>query len=251
MGSADLWFWRPRLYLQTYSVEPLQIEQASPQLSEGPSPLGRGCPAPALSPAVAGRVRGLLLSPGQMENLPRRPRVGTLKPTSWIRKSFGPALFLATAVLFGSASSGERPKAFKSPDAKLTAVVTAVDKIRGLEKYESRISILRSGGVQLSMHDFSSEDGEHGYGVDGAQWTPDSQYFVSQMRNSGGHSPMYAPVVFWSRKTNHFYQLNDYTADLMFSVAAPDEVHVNSWPSLEPATVPLGAVKEGQVTELR
>ena len=131
------------------------------------------------------------------------------------------------------------------------AVVTPADKKIGFEKYESRISILRSGGVQLSMHDFSSEDGEHGYGVDGAQWTPDSQYFVCQMRNSGGHSPMYAPVVFWGRKTNHFYQLNDYTADLTFSIAAPDKLHVNSWPRLEPATVSLGAVKEGQVTELR
>ena len=32
------------------------------ELNQQPSPLGRGCPAPALSPAGAGRARGHLLS---------------------------------------------------------------------------------------------------------------------------------------------------------------------------------------------
>jgi len=216
-----------------------------------PSPVGRGCPVPGLSPAGAGRVRGLVASPIQMEYLPKRPRAGSLKAAAWIRRSLGSALFLAAAALVGSTGSGERPKEIKSPDARFTAVVTPADKKIGFEKYESRIAIQSSGGIQVSTHDFSSEDGEHGYGVDGAQWTPDSQHFVCQMRNSGGHSPMYAPVVFWSRKTNHFYQLSDCTADRIFKIAAPDRVSVDSWPGLEPATVSLGAVKEGQVTELR
>jgi len=177
--------------------------------------------------------------------------MGTLRPASWVRRSFGPTLFIAVAVLVGYAGSGEGLKKFKSPDAKLTAVVTPAGKERGFEKYESRISILRSGGVQVSMHDFSSEGGEHGYGVDGAQWTPDSQYFACRMRNSGGHSPMYAPVVFWSRKTDRFYQLNDCTADSIFSIAAPDKVNADSWPGLQPVTISLGGAKEGQVTELR
>ena len=190
-------------------------------------------------------------SPTRRENLLRRPRVRTLKPASWIRRSLGSALFLAATVLAGSGGSGERPKDFNSPDAGFTAVVTPADRKIGFEKYESRISILRSGGVQVSMHDFSSEDGEHGYGVDGAQWTPDSRYFVCRMRNSGGHSPMYVPVAFWSRKTNHFYQLNDYSAWRTFAIAAPDKVQVNSWPSLRPTTVSLDGMKDGHVTELR
>jgi hypothetical protein len=158
---------------------------------------------------------------------------------------------VAVAVLAGYAGSSERPREFKSPDAKLRAVVVPVDKQRGFEQYESRISIVRGGSRQLSVHDFSSADGEHGYGVDGAQWTPDSQFFVCRMRNSGGHSPMYAPVVFWSRKTNSFYQLNAYTADRTFSIAPPDRVGVDTWPDLEPATVSLGGVERGQATELR
>ena len=186
-----------------------------------------------------------------MKNLPRRSQVGMLGSASWIRKLFVLSLLMAASLLAGYAGARQRLDKFKSPTGRLTAVVAPASKERGFEKYESGISILRGGGVQVSMHNFSSEDGEHGYGVDQARWTPDSQYFVCQMRNSGGHSPMYAPVVFWSRKTNHFYQLNSYTADRTFSIAAPEKVNVDSWPSLASATVSLGALKKDQVTELR
>lgn len=172
-----------------------------------------------------------------MIGLPDRSRVGTL--------------LVAATFLVAYPGTGERPKQFKSPDTTLTAVVTPAGKKKGFEEYESRISILRSGGIQISRHDFSSEDGEHGYGVDQAQWTPDSRYFICRMRNSGGHSPMYAPVVFWSRKSNHFYQLNDYTADITFSIAGPDQVSVNAWPSMNPATVSLDGLRADQVSELR
>lgn len=61
---------------------------------------------------------------------------------------------------------------------------------------------------------------------------------------------MYAPVVFWSRKTNRFCQLNDYTADQAFSVIGPDRVKVSTWPDLHPATVSLSRLKKTQITEL-
>jgi len=192
----------------------------------------------------------------EMKRLPGRSRCGKLRRASWIRKSFGVLFLVAATLLVGYAGSGKALENFKSPDGRLMAVVTPADKKRGFEKYERCISILRSGGLQLSMHDFSSEDGEHGYGVGQAQWTPDSQYFVCQLRNSGGHSPVYVPVVFWSRKTNHFYRLNDYTAWRTFTIAAPNKVNVDSWPpdpagNLTPATASLGGVKEGQVKDLR
>jgi hypothetical protein len=162
-----------------------------------------------------------------------------------------PVVLATATALFGYAHSKVRQKEFKSPDSKLMAIVVPADKKKGFEEYESRILILRSRGAQISMHDFSSKDGEHGYGVAGARWTRDSQYFVCRMGNSGGHSPMYVPVVFWNRKTNHFYQLKAYTADRIFSIAAPDKVNVETWPDLHPATVSLSKVKEGQVAELR
>lgn len=185
-----------------------------------------------------------------MQSLPWRCQTGALRLGAWIRKPYGLSLLVTATLIAGYAASGERLHEFDSPDGRLRAVVTPADKRIGFEKYESRISILRRGGIQVGMHNFSSEDGEHGYGVDQAQWTPDSQYFVCRMRSSGGHSPMYAPVVFWSRKTSHFYQLNDYTAWRMFAITAPDNVNVDSWPGLAPATLSLGAMKEGQVNEL-
>ena len=162
-----------------------------------------------------------------------------------------PVVFLVVAVPFGYTLAKERREEFTSPDSKLVAIVVPADKMKGFAKYESRILIHRIGGAQISIQDFSSTHGDHGYGVTGARWTPDSQYFVCQMRNSGGHSPLYAPVVFWSRKTNHFYQLKAYTADSTFRIAAPDKVIVNSWPGMQPATVSLGSVKEGEAMELR
>ena len=106
-------------------------------------------------------------------------------------------------------------------------------------------------GKQLAVHDFSSADGEHGYGVDVARWTPDSRFFVCLMSNSGGHSPLYSPVVFWSRKTNRLHELDAYTGDRLFAIIAPDRVRVKTWPGLEPAIVALDSIKQGEATELR
>jgi hypothetical protein len=154
-------------------------------------------------------------------------------------------------VLPTQAQAGERPKRFKSPDGRLTAIVMPVETRDRSGGDESRISILLGASKKLRAYDFLSDDGDHGYAVDGAQWTPDSQFFVCLMRSSGGHSPMYAPVVFWIRRTNRFYQLNDYTADTDFLIAAPDKVTVNTWPGLEAATISLHSLKQEQATELR
>jgi hypothetical protein len=150
-------------------------------------------------------------------------------------------LILAISILIGLASPYE-PATLKSPDGQLTAVVSG--------KTESRISIQRSNGTQLRMHDFSSAGGQNGFGADGAQWTPDSQFFVIRLRSSGGHMPTYALVVFWSRKANRFYHLINYTADQIFSVAAPDKVNVSTWPDLKPKTVSLHSVTESERNEL-
>ena len=180
-----------------------------------------------------------------------RSRAGPLRSSLRIRRLLAPAVLAVATILFYCAPAEGIQREFKSSDGKFVAIVAPANKKRGFEERESRISIVRPGGTQISMHDFSSRDGEHGYGVGGAQWTPDSQFFVCRMSNSGGHSPLFAPVVFWSRKTNHFYQLKAYTADRIFSIAAPDRIKVDSWPGLQPVTVKLSSVKEGEVTELR
>lgn len=159
-------------------------------------------------------------------------------------------LALALGAMFASAS-GHGTIRFRSPDHHLVAVVAPAPNLIGAENNESRVSILASDSAPLRTHDFSSSDGEHGYGVDGAEWTPDSQYFVFRMRSSGGHSPQFAPIAFWSRRANRFYSLNDYTADQTFSIAAPDRVKASTWPDMRPAAVSLRTVKRTDVTELR
>jgi len=62
---------------------------------------------------------------------------------------------------------------------------------------------------------------------------------------------MFAPVVFWNRKTNTFYELAGYTADMTFSVTAPDDVSVDTWTDLKPATVSLHSLQEQQRTKLQ
>jgi len=138
---------------------------------------------------------------------------------------------------------------YPSPDHQFKAVVVLSSKVTGSS--ESRVQILASDGTQLRTHDFSSSDGEHGYGVDGAQWMPDSQYFVFRMRSSGGHSPMFAPIVFWSRKANRFYSLTNYTADQAFVVVGADQLKALTWPGMQAATVSLSKMKPSEMTELR
>ncbi len=138
-----------------------------------------------------------------------------------------------------------------SPDKHFVAVVNPVRNATLHIATESAISIREVGGALLQKHDFASQDGEHGYEVDGVKWTPDSQYCVFRLRSSGGHSPMFAPIVFWSRKENRFYSLNDYTADQTFSIAAPAKVNVSTWPGMRRATVSLSDIKQNDVTELR
>ena len=61
---------------------------------------------------------------------------------------------------------------------------------------------------------------------------------------------MWAPIVYWSRKTSRFYELNEYTGDIEFSVAAPDKINVSTWTEMHPAVVSLHKLKPAQVTEL-
>jgi hypothetical protein len=159
-------------------------------------------------------------------------------------------LFFVTSAAVGSGNpQPTKSGSATSPDGTLIAIVVPKGKENG-EKDESRVEIRRLTGGLLQAYDFSSDDGTHGYGVDGAQWTADSQFFVFRMRSSGGHSPMWAPIVYWSRKTSRFYELNDYTGDMEFSVNAPDKINVSTWTQMNPAVVSLHELKPVQVTEL-
>lgn len=139
---------------------------------------------------------------------------------------------------------------FKSPDGQLSAVVTPTGREVGFRDSESIVSIFNKDGALLRAHDFSSSDENHGFTVGGPQWTPDSQYFVVWAKDSH-HVQMYVAVVCWSRRSNQFSYLTDYTVDRrLLSITAPDQVQVSTWPDMKPVTVSLGTAKKSDLRTL-
>jgi|ERR1044071_9115189 hypothetical protein len=95
-----------------------------------------------------------------------------------------------------AASAGER-RTYLSPDKTLSAVVIPVGE--GEERRENRVEIREAGGKLLLAKSFVSRDGEHGYIVSRAAWTPDSRFFVFSVYSSGGHQPWNFPTYFYYR----------------------------------------------------
>ncbi len=130
---------------------------------------------------------------------------------------------------------------FKSPDGMLVAVVRSKHALEATD--ESRIELRTPAGIVSAKRDYTSEDGEHGYGVTKAAWTPDSQFFVYSLESSGGHQAWNSPVWFFSRKENKFlsldHALNDAVSNPEFHISAPDRVTVELYFSKQTRTVAL------------
>ena len=127
--------------------------------------------------------------------------------------------------------------AIDSPDRALRAVIIPVDREKGFEANESRVEIRKSDGKLLCSKDYSSNDGEHGYGVQEGKWTPDSQFFVYDTASSGGHQPYHAPTFFYSRKENRIRDIEELTNRAVlsndpppFKIVTPQSVAVVSSP---------------------
>jgi len=142
-------------------------------------------------------------------------------------------------------SSARASVQYKSPDESAVALVFPAGK-RGHESHESRVEVRSKSGRLLAQHEYSSGDGEHGYGVAKAAWTPDSGFFVYSLENSGGQQPWHSPVEFYSRAAGRIFSLDDAlhdaVANAQFSVAAPDRVTVVLWFSKTTRTVSLSAL---------
>jgi hypothetical protein len=98
---------------------------------------------------------------------------------------------------------------YSSPDNSLRAVIIPVGK-KGNEGTESRVEIRSATGETLGWKSFASYDGEHGIGVNHAEWTADGQFFVFNVASSAGHQPWRRATYFYSRGENRFYSLDDY-----------------------------------------
>lgn len=112
---------------------------------------------------------------------------------------------------------------------------------------ESEVLVQTASGKILGRRNYRSEDGEHGFGVTKAQWTPDSQFFVYSLDSSGGHQAWHSPVQYFSRKSDSFVSLDDALNDAVmnpqFSVEAPDKVTVELYFGKKTSTVSLSSLK--------
>lgn len=135
----------------------------------------------------------------------------------------------------------ERVEQYVSPDGSMIATVTSTSASEATK--ESRVELRTKSGKFVAQEKYLSEDGEQGYGVTKASWTPDSQFFVYSLESSGGHSPWHSPVQYFKRKQNKILSLddalNDSVMDPQFTVAAPDKVSVSLWFSKQTLTVSL------------
>jgi len=98
---------------------------------------------------------------------------------------------------------------YKNRDG-MRVVVIPVGKPSGRETYESKLEFLTPDDKLLCSLDYSSEDGDHGFGVVKAAWTPDGHYFVFSITSSGGHQGWHFPTHFYNTQDSKIYSLDDY-----------------------------------------
>ena len=138
------------------------------------------------------------------------------------------ALFTAMLCHAQNATNPLPVERFLSPDGTIIALVRST-KAREAT-IESRIELWSQRGRVLAGRSYVSPDGEHGYGITRAVWTPDSQFFVYSLESSGGHQAWHTPVRFFSRSTNEIFSLDnalkDSVIDPQFVVSAPDSITV-------------------------
>jgi hypothetical protein len=118
---------------------------------------------------------------------------------------------------------------YVSPDKSVIAVITPA----GPKKNESLVELRSSAGKVLFHKDYTSPDGTHGFGVVQAAWTPNSQFFIYSMEDSGDRAAWHSPTWFFSRKMNRMYSLDDALNDAVsfpdFKLVPPDDITVTLW----------------------
>lgn len=124
---------------------------------------------------------------------------------------------MALAFIFPHSKAPDARR-IKSPDGKLVAVFVYVGKDKGFEDVECRFEMHDRAGKTLLSKDFSSADGEHGFGVSAAVWSEDSEYFAFSTVSSGGREPWHYPSFFYCTKTNRLLSLDE----LLDSVTDPN-----------------------------
>jgi hypothetical protein len=119
---------------------------------------------------------------------------------------------------------------------------------KGKGHRESRVKFYSNQSQLLCTVDFSSADGEHGFGVVRATWTPDGKYFVFSLASSGGHQPWHKPTFFYSAGGREFHVLDNFVkaAGISkgdFGLEAPNTIVTEMWQEKSvPVKLALGAL---------
>jgi hypothetical protein len=135
-------------------------------------------------------------------------------------------LVLGSLLLTGGLAYGNKQQEYSSPDGKYIAYVIALPKAP-YGSGESKIIIRTKKVKVLCSKNYGSEDGEHGFGVERAAWTPDSKFFIYSMSSSGGHQAWHFPIYFISTTDWKVRNLDDYVGPITdpgFVLSAPDTV---------------------------
>jgi dipeptidyl aminopeptidase/acylaminoacyl peptidase len=157
---------------------------------------------------------------------------------------FSSAMFaLLVLGAHGETCNAAKKAIYTSPDSLLVAVV---QPSRKPQMCESTVELRTPTGKVIARRSYQSADGEHGYGVVKAQWTPDSKYFVFSLGSSGGHQPWHSPVEYFNRRRRDFLRLDDALNNAVmnpeFAVTAPDEVTVDLYFGNKTLTVQLSTL---------
>jgi hypothetical protein len=140
------------------------------------------------------------------------------------------SVVVSTALFCHAQKQTKSPKLekFPSPDRTITALVRSTKAPEATK--ESWIELRSQHGRILASRSYVSKDGEHGYGISKAAWTPDSQFFVYSLESSGGHQGWHTPVNFFSRSKNEIISLDkalrDSVTNPQFLVSDPDTITV-------------------------
>jgi hypothetical protein len=130
-------------------------------------------------------------------------------------------------VLFAPVSAfAQKSEKYESPDGSLRAEIQSIRK-NPSGPAESKIEILSKEGKRIWIVKYTSSDGEHGFGVFKAAWTPDSQYFVYSLVSSGGYEPGRSPIFFYDWRVERVRSFDEevgVVVDADFSLSAPDVV---------------------------
>jgi hypothetical protein len=130
---------------------------------------------------------------------------------------------------------------FEAPDKAMRALVFPSDinrdatlRLAHRPEMEGRVVIRSSAGETVMSKDYSSPDGEHGYHIDYAKWSPDSQFFVYSLMSSGGYSPWRMPIMVYSRKKERIAKFSDMiggypTLSGEFKFASPHTLVATTW----------------------